>query len=54
MSKKWYQSKAILTAVIVGIVAGAQHYGVVIPEWVLTALTGFGLYSLRVGSKTIK
>ena len=54
-SKKWYQSKAVLTA-IVGVVLGAIQpistaagHPIEVPAWVYQVLGAFGLYAIRDG-----
>lgn len=51
--KRWYQSKAVWTALIyavlngVGPISEALGHPIIVPEWVFRALEGFGLYSVR-------
>jgi len=59
-TKKWYQSKAVLTA-IVGVILGAIQpisaavgHPIVVPNWVLEVLAGFGLYSLRTAKTDVQ
>jgi len=59
-AKKWYQSKAVLSAIIACILGGvtgistALNHPIVIPDWVYTILVGLGLYGLRTGDKPIE
>ena len=53
-TKKWYQSKAVLTAIVAGVLGVLSAIGIAIPEFVYTILAAFGLYALRVGEKPIK
>jgi hypothetical protein len=39
--------KTYIVAVIAAVVAGAQAFGVIIPEWVLPLLGSLGLYTVR-------
>ncbi len=58
-TKKWYQSKAIWTAIVTGLLGAAQGAGealghpIIIHPWVIQILIGMGIYSLRVGDKPI-
>ncbi len=58
-TKKWYQSKAIWSAII-GVILGAVQpistafgHPITIPAWVFEVLGGMGVYSLRTGDKLI-
>ena len=53
MKKKWYKSKAILTAIFVGVVGVVEAFGISIPPLVYQLAGAFGLYSLRTGDKPI-
>lgn len=59
-TKTWYKSKTIWTAILTAVIGAIQPvstafgHPVVIPQWVLEVLIGMGLYSLRVGDKTIQ
>lgn len=39
--------KVYLTAAVTAGIAGAQALGYVVPEWAITLLAAFGLYSVR-------
>jgi len=54
VSKKWWQSKAILVAVVGLVIAVVSAAGVVIPPEVYVALASAGLYGLRKGTKEVK
>jgi len=44
----WLEGKkTYLTALVAALIAVAQVFGFEIPEWVLTALVGAGLYTVR-------
>lgn len=51
--KFWYQSKAIWTAIIVGVLGVVDAFGVPIPKELYTILAAFGLYSLRVAKTEV-
>lgn len=58
-TKKWFQSKAVWTAIL-GVLLGAVQpissafgHPIVVPAWVLEVLAGMGVYSLRTGDKPI-
>lgn len=44
--------KTYLVAIIGGLMAGLEWYGIHIPEFVYTMLGSMGLFSLRHGMKT--
>ena len=58
--KKWYKSKAVLTAIVAAILGAIQPislaagHPIVVPAWVYEVLGAFGVYSLRVGDKPIQ
>ena len=41
--------KTYLVAIMTGILAGLQAYGIVIPEWVYMGLGSMGMVTLRHG-----
>ena len=53
--KKWYRSKAVLTAIITALLGGleavstALGHPIQVPQWIYTTLAGLGLYALRAG-----
>jgi len=47
MNKQWYKSKTVWTAAAVFAGGIASFFGVTIPDWTFTVLSGFGLYSVR-------
>lgn len=53
-TKKWWQSKAVWTAVVAGVLGVLQAIGITIPAFVFTLLAALGLYSVRVGDKPIQ
>jgi len=49
MKKKWYESKAIWTAIATGVLGIAAAFGYTAPDWVLQILVALGIYSIRTG-----
>ena len=58
-TKKWYQSKAVLSAVLMAIVGAIQPistavgHPIEVPHWIIEVLTGLGIYGIRTGDKPI-
>jgi len=56
----WYKSRAIWTAIVtviigaVGPISTAFGHPVVIPPWILSLLTGVGIYTTRTATTDIK
>ena len=48
MNKKWYKSKTIWAALLMGVLSVVKALGYPIPKEVYGVLTGLGLYGLRV------
>ncbi len=59
-SKKWYQSKAVWAAILTALVGAIQpvsaafQHPIAVPLWIIEVLTGFGIYGIRTGDKTIQ
>ncbi len=58
-SKKWYQSKTVLAAIVTAIVGAVQPvsaaigHPIAVPLWIIEVLTGLGLYGLRTATQPI-
>ena len=47
MNKSWYTSKAVWSALLIGITGVAEAAGIHVPEYAFTVLAAFGLYGVR-------
>ena len=55
MNKKWYTSKAVWSAIAMGVVGILTALGVVVPDYVIQILIALGIYGVRDGiGKEIK
>lgn len=58
-TKKWYQSKALLSAITMIVVGAVQPistalgHPVTVPQWIIDVLIGMGIYGIRTGDKPI-
>jgi len=50
--KDWYKSKAVWSAIAIGVIGILTAIGVVVPEWVTQVLIALGIYGIRDGVGT--
>lgn len=59
-SKKWYQSKAIWSAILIAVLSCIEGVSVafgkpiVPPNWLIGMLGAFGIYGIRDGKKPLE
>lgn len=53
--KDWYKSKAVWSAIALGVVGILNAVGIMVPDYVIQILTALGIYGIRDGvGKAIK
>lgn len=58
-TKKWYQSKAVWSAILMVIVGAVQPisssfgHPITVPQWIIDVLMGMGIYGVRTGDKPV-